>query len=135
MSSHPTELPDLFLDRSLGSIKVPQLLREAGLRLITLADHYGSPEDEQITDVEWLSEVGRRGWVAFTQDERIRWNRLEREAVVRFGVRLFYLARGDLLRAEAAAWFLDNLPAITGACSESGPCIYAVYRKRIRQVM
>jgi hypothetical protein len=45
---HPAGLPDLFLDRSLGRIQVPALLREAGLRLVTLAERYGIPEDEGI---------------------------------------------------------------------------------------
>lgn len=48
--SHPDGLPDLFLDRSLGRIAVPRLLREVGLRLVTLAEHYGIPEDETITE-------------------------------------------------------------------------------------
>jgi hypothetical protein len=52
--SHPDALPDLFLDRSLGRIKVPQLLRDAGLRLVTLAEHYGVPADEAVVDEEWL---------------------------------------------------------------------------------
>lgn len=34
---HPDRLPDLFLDRILGRIEVPELLRAAGLRLVTLA--------------------------------------------------------------------------------------------------
>jgi hypothetical protein len=41
--SHPDGLPDLFLDRSLGRKKVPELLRAEGLRLVTLAEHYGIP--------------------------------------------------------------------------------------------
>ena len=40
--SHPAGLPDLFLDRSLGRINVPGLLRAAGLRLTTLIEHYGT---------------------------------------------------------------------------------------------
>lgn len=57
--SHPDALPDLFLDRSLGRIKVPQLLRSAGLRLTTLAEQYGIPADEQVADAEWLALAGR----------------------------------------------------------------------------
>jgi hypothetical protein len=38
---HPDLLPDVFIDRSLGRIEVPRLLREAGLRLVTLAERYG----------------------------------------------------------------------------------------------
>ena len=51
---HPDGLPDLFLDRSLGRIKVPESLRAAGLRLVTLAEHYGIPADEEIADEVWL---------------------------------------------------------------------------------
>jgi hypothetical protein len=47
---HPAGLPDLFIDRSLGRIQLPQLLRDAGLRLVTLAERYGIPNDETITD-------------------------------------------------------------------------------------
>ena len=49
--SHPAGLPDLFLDRSLGRLQVPDLLRAAGLRVVTLADHYGIPQDEAIPGV------------------------------------------------------------------------------------
>jgi hypothetical protein len=48
--SHPDGLPDLFLDRSLGRIKVPRWLRAAGLRLVTLSEHYGVPADEDVPE-------------------------------------------------------------------------------------
>ncbi len=61
--SHPDGLPDLFLDRSLGRVKVPSLLRAEGLRLTTLAEHYGVPADEMISDVTWLKLAGDKvGW-------------------------------------------------------------------------
>ena len=60
---HPAQLPDVFLDRSLGRVKVPQLLRDAGLRLLTLAERYGIPADEGVSDEEWLAEVaGEARW-------------------------------------------------------------------------
>ena len=55
---HPDGLPELFLDRSLGRIKVPQLLRDAGLNLVTLAEHYGVPTDESVAD-ELLAKIDR----------------------------------------------------------------------------
>lgn len=78
---HPDGLPDLFLDRSLGRIKVPRLLRAAGLPLVTLAEHYGIPDDEDVADTEWLALAGARGWVVFMKDNRIRYNRAEPAAV------------------------------------------------------
>jgi len=79
---HPDGLPDLFLDRSLGRIKVPELLRAAGLRLVTLAEHYGIPADEDIDDQDWLRLASSQDWVVFMKDTRIRYNRRERDVVV-----------------------------------------------------
>ena len=47
---HPDGLPDLFLDRSLGRVTVPRLLRDEGLRLVSLAERYGVPQDESVSD-------------------------------------------------------------------------------------
>jgi hypothetical protein len=76
--SHPVGLPDLFVDRSLGRIRVPTLLRAAGLRLVTLAERYGIPNDETVRDIEWLAEAGRRGEAVFMKDDWVRYNGAER---------------------------------------------------------
>jgi hypothetical protein len=68
--SHPDGLPDLFLDRSLGRVRVPSLLRAAGLRLVTLSERYGVPADERIPDHWWLGEAGARGEAVFMKDAR-----------------------------------------------------------------
>jgi alkanesulfonate monooxygenase SsuD/methylene tetrahydromethanopterin reductase-like flavin-dependent oxidoreductase (luciferase family) len=57
-------LPKLFIDRSLGRLEVPRLLRAAGLDVVTLAEHYGMPADEAVDDVTWIAEVAAQGWVA-----------------------------------------------------------------------
>ncbi|MGI8758390.1 MAG: hypothetical protein ACR2K0_03705 [Acidimicrobiales bacterium] len=93
--SHPDGLPELFLDRSLGRIQVPRLLRAAGLRLVTLAEHYGIPADEDVADTEWLELAGRNGWVVLLKDTRIRSRTVEREAVRAFGVRCFTTGRSS----------------------------------------
>lgn len=82
MNGHPEELPDLFLDRSLGRRQVPDLLRAAGLRLRTLSEVYGIPADEDVADVDWLERAGASGWVVLMKDERIRYRPAERQALV-----------------------------------------------------
>ena len=129
--SHPDRLPDLFVDRSLGRIRVPALLRAAGLRLVTLAEHYGVPADQEVADSTWLEETGKRGWAVLMKDEQIRRNQAERRAVERHAVRCFCLTRQDLTAVEMAERFLHNLDAIAAACDEPGPFIYAVYERRI----
>lgn len=129
--SHPDGLPDLFLDRSLGRKKVPQLLRDNGLRLVTLAEHYGMPYDEAIADETWLELAGTKNWAVFMKDGRIRYNPAEREAVRRHRVKAFCLSSQNLAADLMADRFLDNLEAITDACVEAGPFIYAVHTNRI----
>jgi hypothetical protein len=50
--SQPEQPPRFFLDRSLGRRAVPEALRADGWDLITLAEHYGMPADEQVADTE-----------------------------------------------------------------------------------
>ncbi|SNQ46550.1 hypothetical protein FRACA_1440014 [Frankia canadensis] len=59
--THPVGLPHVFVDRSLGRIAVPRLLRGAGIQLTTLAEYYGIPQDEDIADVTWLADTARPG--------------------------------------------------------------------------
>ena len=133
--SHPDLLPDLFLDRSLGRIRVPQLLRDAGLRLVTLAEHYGVPADEAVVDEDWLELAGISNWTVFMKDTRIRYNPAERSAVLRHSVQCFCLTSQTLSSDEMARRFLDNLDSITQVCQEdSGPFIYAVHSNRIERL-
>lgn len=131
---HPDGLPDLFIDRSLGRIAVPTTLRQAGLRLVTLAERYGIPEDESISDERWLMDAGERGEAVFMKDARVRYRPAEKLAIFQSGVRCFCLARQDLPAAEMAQRFLDNLDRIVAACARVGPRLYAVHGDRIVQV-
>ena len=113
---------------------MPRLLREAGLRLVTLSEHYGVPADEDVADITWLRDAGAAGWVVFMKDSRIRRNPAERAQLVASKVRAFCLTRKDLTAAEMAERFLDRLPAITAACAEPGPFLYAVHATRIERL-
>lgn len=128
---HPGGLPEVFVDRSLGRIQVPRLLRAGGLRLVTLADRYGIPADEDVTDERWLHEAGERGEVVFMKDARVRYNAPEKAAIAEYQVRCFCLSRQDLKADEMAARFLRNLVRIEKGCSKPGPFIYAVQADRI----
>jgi hypothetical protein len=133
-SAHPAGLPDLFLDRSLGRIQVPRLLRAAGLRLVTLSEYYGTPADESVTDVTWLAEAGRHGWAVLMKDERIRRRPAEKAMVMSAAVRCFVITRGDLCAHQMARRILDNLGEIELACAEPGPFLYAVHERRLERL-
>ena len=131
---HPSGLPDLFLDRSLGRHRVPTLLRASGLRLRTLAEVYGVPADEGVTDIQWLAMTGSRGWPVLMKDERIRYRTAEREALIAQGVRSFCLTGGNLRAAEMAEQFLAAIDQIAEACVAPGPFLYAVSGRGLRRL-
>ncbi len=131
---HPDGLPDLFLDRSLGRVAVPQLLRDAGLRLVTLAERYGIPRDETVPDERWLSDAGERGEIVLMKDNRVRYNPAEKSSIVRYQVPCFCLTRQDLVAAAMADRFLHNLQRITEVCADAGPFVYAVHERRIERL-
>jgi hypothetical protein len=59
--SPPKRQPKFFIDRSLGRIAVPAGLREDGWDVVTLSEHYGMPQDEEVADTEWIADAASRG--------------------------------------------------------------------------
>jgi hypothetical protein len=132
--STPSGLPFVFVDRSLGRIEVPALLRVGGVELVTLAEHYGMPTDESVEDTTWIEECAERGWIAFMKDERIRRRPAEREALRRSAAQCFCMANGNLKSPVMAERYLTNVEAIAEACSRPGPFLYAVHADRIERL-
>lgn len=123
-----------FVDRSLGRRRVPNLLREDGWSLVTLAEHYGIPADEAVADVEWLELAGQSRWPALMKDEKIRYRPAERAAVRDYGVRAFYLTSGRLTGQQMADLFIANREVIWRLAAEAGPALFAVSRGAVRQI-
>jgi len=91
----------------LGRKKVPEALRAGGLDVRVHDDLF--PQATQ--DVEWLREAGAQRWVAITRDDRIRYNQLEREAVLAAKLRFFSITSSSLTGDEAAAFDPVSDPA------------------------
>ena len=123
--------PRFFVDRSLGRIQFPTLLRAAGVDLVTLAEHYGIPADETVEDVAWLADTAQLGLVVLAKDARIRRRPAERTAISEHGARCFFYARADLHAADGAARFLHNRAAIERACAQPAPFAYVIHPTRI----
>ncbi|WP_285619135.1 hypothetical protein [Kineosporia sp. NBRC 101677] len=134
MSRRAPRLPHVFVDRSLGRILVPQLLREAGVQLTTLAEYYGIPQDEGVEDVTWIAEAAQQGWILFMEDDRIRRRPAERAMIHQHQARCFCLANANLRSSEMAQCYLRNLPAIARAGAQPGPFLYSVQAGRIEKL-
>ncbi|GLZ55525.1 hypothetical protein [Actinomycetospora sp. NBRC 106378] len=127
-------LPWLFLDRSLGGRQVPDRLRREGLPVITLADVYGVPADQDVADTTWLARAGAEGWIVLMKDERIRYRAVETTALRRYGVRAFCLANGNLRAQAMADLFLSVMDDIVDLSTRPGPFLYVVSTRGLRAV-
>src|SRR6266508_235906 len=85
--SKPPEPLVFFIDRALGRKIVAQALRQIGETVEIHDDHF-APDAK---DEDWLFEVGKRGWIVLTKDDRIRYRVTERTAIVSARVRAFVL--------------------------------------------
>ena len=121
----PPELT-FFTDRDLGK-RVPAALRAAGIRVERHDDHF--PPDTPDTD--WLERIGTEDWVALTHNKNIRYVRLEKEMVLRAGVRLFVLI-GHHTHDALAQNFVNTFPLIEDFLAQhTGPFIAKVFMPRL----
>lgn len=124
-----------IVDRSLGSEKVPRILREAGFELVTLDDLYGRREAEEKKDEEWLEDAGKKGLVVLTKDRRIKQKPAERAMILECNVRCFCVTKSKNLNAdELADLFIMHKETIYDACAEPGPFFYAVRSDKIERL-
>lgn len=128
------ESPHFFLDRSLGRVRVPRLLRGGGWALTTLAEHYGVPADELVEDTTWLELAGASGWPVLMKDDRIRYRTAEREALVSAGVIAFCLTSGNLTAERMAGRFTAHRARIWRQAVASGPALFAVSGGEVRRI-
>lgn len=112
-----------FTDRDLGAT-FPRILSEKGLHIEKHDDHF----ENNTSDDDWLSEVGRRGWFAISKDKKIRYRQNERDAAMRGGVGLF-LVVGKASHSTLAHNFAASIALIERFVQEtSRPFIAKVYQ-------
>lgn len=80
-------------------------------------------------DEEWLAIVGERRWVALMRDQRIRWRRLEREALKAAKVGAFVFTGGQATAQDTADAIVPKLAKLAAiARSEPRPFLYSLSR-------
>ena len=113
-----TRLPEpltLFVDRSLGGKKVAAALRAAGVAVEVHDDHY--PNNKP--DAEWLDDVGRKGWVVLTKDERLQHRPAEFVALFEGGTAVFVLTTSDLTGDAMAKVWVSAIPAMRALVADT----------------
>lgn len=114
-----------FIDRCLGKRRIIDVLQPLGLNLEVHDDHFA----QTTLDIEWLPEIGKRGWVILTKDAAIARRPLERQAVAQANCQMFMLASQNLSSKAMAEAFRVAMPAIEKFLIENpAPFIAKVYR-------
>jgi hypothetical protein len=113
-----------FTDRDLGK-RFPEILTAAGLTVERHQDLFPPTG----SDEEWLEHCGRRGRIAITHNERIRYTPNELAAVVQHRVALLVVV-GKVPLADLAGNFVATLPAIEAFLDgHNPPYIAKIYRR------
>lgn len=122
MTSQPITF---FIDRCLGSKRIAEALRHTGINIEIHSDHFapGAP------DVEWLPEVGKRGWVVLTKDANIGKRTLEKVAVTRANIKMFTLSSQQLSGDDMVVIFQKAIvPMQEFVRKNPAPFIAKIYR-------
>ena len=124
--SWPVDLT-FFIDENLGTAIFPAILRDSGVSVEVLADHFSYGTQDSV----WIPVISRRGWVVITHDRDIRYNRQERDAVMHHGGRVIII-RASGTRAELAHIYLNLRDQILDFLRRNpAPSIARLYRDRI----
>jgi hypothetical protein len=104
-SSGTPELPDVFIDRSLGRFGIARRLREAGFKVETMAEAYSEKTGQRIPDPKWIRRAARRGMVILTCDDRLL--RDHGNVIRQVGAKVFVLPHGHLKEAGTSFALLE----------------------------
>src|SRR5437867_10496404 len=108
-STPPSPALVFFVDRSLGQKIIAEKLRQSGVQVQIHDAHF----PQNAPDEDWISEVGRQGWVVLTKDDRIRYRPAALDAYRRHKVRVFIFGSGEMKAQEMAEAFVRALPKIS----------------------
>jgi PIN domain-containing protein len=116
----------IYLDENLHNCKpILEVLVRNGVKHERHGQHFAPGTEDTI----WLPLVGKNGWALLTKDKRIRFNELERAAVVTHRVREFYFTSGNYSGAEMAEILVGALPEMIKSCQKHQPPFIASISK------
>lgn len=115
-NSRPLDSLEIFIDRCLGK-KIALPLIEAGANVHLHDDYF----DQNVEDQEWLTDVGKRGWLVLTKDQWIRRRPLERDSLLNAKLKVFCFMSGSTPFSEMADIFAKALPTIRKIADNTPP--------------
>jgi hypothetical protein len=116
----------LYLDENLHNCQpVLEALELAEVRY----ERHGKHFEPGTADSVWLPFVGSNGWILITKDKNIRYNELEKDAIIQYRLREFYFVSGNLNKHDMARILATALPDIFRLCQREPPPFIASITK------
>lgn len=108
-----------FVDRCLGKGVVPDALKGVLLEgeTVEIHDNHYPPDT---ADIDWLTEVGAKGWVVLSQDQNITRNPLEQRALQAANVAFIGLASANATGSDKARTLVTALDGVRRALRRFG---------------
>ena len=116
-SAASPDVPTLFIDICAWSHRLRDALDALDAPYVALTQHFST----NTPDEEWLQEVGKRGWILLTRDERIRRRPNELQAFRNHGVIGFVLTAGNASAADTAALVTRLYPKLIRKAKAAKP--------------
>lgn len=114
--ARPEPAPTFYVDESIFSNALVAELTAAGISF----DRVGATVPFGAADEVWLSHCGKNSYLALTRDQRIRYRRLEKQALIEHGVACFTFTQGQATARQCATRIVE-LAAKMAAIAESQP--------------
>lgn len=124
----------LFLDKNQGNKKLPQMLREVGLRVECHSEHF--PDEKVIPDPEWIQLCGLKGWIVVTGDKAIEHDPINRQAVIDSKAKVVMLEENNSRAIEwASAITVSRKELLRIVDEKPGPFIVSLRKESAQLVV
>jgi hypothetical protein len=117
-------LPPFFLDANVDGDDLASALQTLGLDVKRSRNEFA----RGAIDVDWLPEVGSRGWVLISSDRRQSRKRDELAALKRAKVRAFYFSTATMTGAAQIEAFTSALGRVVRAVRKQTPPFVKIIR-------
>jgi hypothetical protein len=117
-------LPPFFLDANVDGDALTAALRNLGLDVKRSRDEFA----REALDVDWLPQVGSKGWVLISADRRQGRKPDELAALKRARVRAFYFSTGTMTATMQIDAFTKGLGQIVRAVRKQTPPFVKIIR-------
>jgi len=82
---------------------------------------WGKEGSQETDDVEWITYAGRKHMMALTKDERIRYNKRERDAIVASACRVLCYPNANVPTREYIERITNQRTHVEALWDEPGP--------------